>query len=692
MRYPKYLYGLLKLLILALVVSLTACTGNLSQALLFEDEFDQLPEGYISSGEEPLTRHLYIPGSGRIGDWTVPAFGKEMEFNKAWQVVPGEDGNFLRQNYHAVDNNLRPLNSHTHPMIIAGDSLWQDYKIEFSFRPMQLSDKCGVVFKYQNSRCYYFYGMEGNMLVLKLIQHATAPYRPYEKILKSVPFKWEAGELYNGDVSIKQNRIYTLLNDSLSIIADDNTYHRGKVGFLSDVPAEFLHMEVSTLNRERRKLTRYKRELANAKSMRINENITPVVWKKIATPGFGTGKNIRFGDLTGNGEIDLLIGQVELAGKNELQEEINCLTAMTFDGEVLWQRGSPGRNNYMNSEEVAFQVHDIDGNGSKEVIYIRDHRMYVLEGKSGRTIRSVRIPSPANPGSESLKTTGNFIFFCDLQGKERDSNLLVRYRGGEIIAYNEHLQILWRQPGNQGYFPFAKDIDGDGMDEIAIGYSLFDHDGTLIWNRGGIAGDDAKAVIIASPGYDEDTTLKIIYGAGDWGTMILDMDGKVSVHHPVGHVQNLSMANFRTDIPGLEMVSSNFWGNQGIIHFYDASGKIYHSFEPGPYGTQCLPVNWRGDGQEYMLLNTNPGDGGLFNGRGQLVVPFPDDGHPDLCNAVIDLTGDARDEIVTWDINEIWVYTQEDNTRQGRIYNPLRNRPYNYSNYQFTISKPRWSD
>jgi hypothetical protein len=106
----------------------------------------------------------------------------------------------------------------------------------------------------------------------------------------------------------------------------------------------------------------------------------------------------------------------------------------------------------------------------------------------------------------------------------------------------------------------------------------------------------------------------------------------------------------------------------------------------------CLPVNWRGDGQEYFLLNTNSGDGGLFNGFGHLVVSFPDDGHPDLANAVHDFTGDSRDEIVTWDQHNIWIYTQVDNSRKGNVYNPKRNPDYNYSNFQLTLSEPGWSD
>jgi hypothetical protein len=70
------------------------------------------------------------------------------------------------------------------------------------------------------------------------------------------------------------------------------------------------------------------------------------------------------------------------------------------------------------------------------------------------------------------------------------------------------------------------------------------------------------------------------------------------------------------------------------------------------------------------------------------VLGFPPDGHPDLAAAVLDLTGDSRDEIVVWDASELWVYTQADNPGAGRLYKPVRNPLYNTSNYQATVSLP----
>ncbi|UCH14147.1 MAG: hypothetical protein JSV22_13720, partial [Bacteroidales bacterium] len=185
---------------------------------------------------------------------------------------------------------------------------------------------------------------------------------------------------------------------------------------------------------------------------------------------------------------------------------------------------------------------------------------------------------------------------------------------------------------------------------------------------------------------------RILCAASDEGIFFTDVKGNILKHHYAGHVQNPAVANFRDDLDGLETVTINFWKNQGIIHYYDADGNIYYSFEPNQYGSMCLPLNWTGRSEEFFIHNANVNEGGIFDGWGRKVVEFPDDGHPDMCNAVMDITGDCRDEVVVWDPNEIWIYTQDDNPLQGKLYKPQRNPLYNYSNYQATVSLPGWSE
>jgi rhamnogalacturonan endolyase len=105
-----------------------------------------------------------------------------------------------------------------------------------------------------------------------------------------------------------------------------------------------------------------------------------------------------------------------------------------------------------------------------------------------------------------------------------------------------------------------------------------------------------------------------------------------------------------------------------------------------------LPVNWRGDGQEFVLLSGSARHGGLIDGHLQRAVVFPDDGHPDLACYALDLTGDGRDEVVLWDEKSVWIYTQDRPFTGNKMYAPIRNPHYNFSNYSCIVSLPNWKD
>ena len=80
----------------------------------------------------------------------------------------------------------------------------------------------------------------------------------------------------------------------------------------------------------------------------------------------------------------------------------------------------------------------------------------------------------------------------------------------------------------------------------------------------------------------------------------------------------------------------------------------------------------------------------MIDGNLRRVVTFPEDEHPDLAAAVLNLTGDARDEIVLWDEKRVWIYTQDRPFTGRRIYAPVRNPDYNDSNYRTSVSLPGW--
>ena len=304
-------------------------------------------------------------------------------------------------------------------------------------------------------------------------------------------------------------------------------------------------------------------------------------------------------------------------------------------------------------------------------------------------------PTPKTPpgdhGAHNIfpNILGDSLYFCDLRGTGRDSDIVIKDRYRLLWALNDKLEVMWTGQCVTGHYPYAYDIDGDGKDELAIGYTMFDHDGAKLWSLDDVIQDHADGVAIAR--FESGAEPRLLCAASDEGMFIADMKSKILKHHYFGHVQNPAIANFRDDLPGLEAVSITFWGNQGIIHYFDANGDLYYDFEPVAHGSMCLPINWTGQSEEFFVLSPNVDEGGLYDGAGRRVVNFPADGHPELCNAVMDITGDCRDEIVVWDAYEMWVYTQDNNPKSGKLYKPQRNPQYNASNYQATVSLPGWS-
>jgi hypothetical protein len=174
--------------------------------------------------------------------------------------------------------------------------------------------------------------------------------------------------------------------------------------------------------------------------------------------------------------------------------------------------------------------------------------------------------------------------------------------------------------------------------------------------------------------------------------ILVDERGVIRRQHRIGHAQTACIGKFRPELEGLQYAVVNFWRNPGIVTLLDARGQILQQDEPIHSGSPMLPVNWRGDGQEFILLSGNVREGGMMDGGLQRVVMFPDDGHPDLCATVHDLTGDARDEVVLWDRDEVWIYTQDSPFEGERIYAPERNPTCNDSNYRINVSWPGWRE
>jgi rhamnogalacturonan endolyase len=660
-----------------------------SGAELFRDDFGRFPPGQLSSpvGElnGAIQEYHYLPHRGvPLGPWA-----NAIAHLDAW-AVSDEDGKPYLEQHLAPD-----ARQFSFPLFITGDSEWSSYAVEARVRPLALNGMAGLVFRYHTNRHYYQFVLTGGdkaRLALHLPLESALRVRQYKE-LGETAFAYDTLRYHVLRVENDGPRIRALVDGAEVLRSEDGEILHGKAGVIAGVPARFMDFAVTASDSVKADIEKR----AAARDAELEKlraaNPRPKLWKKFDTPGFGAGRNVRFGDLDGDGVPDMLIAQNIPRVRADAFDAISCLTAVTLAGKVLWQIGRPDPRNGLLTNDTPFQIHDIDGDGKNEVMMVRDFKLQILEGATGKLKRWAWMPkAPAAKERPYELVSGDSIAFLNLSGNAGRHELLVKDRYEHFWVFNNRLELLWEGKEQTGHYPYPFDLNQSGRDQVAVGYSLWTHDGKRLWTQGAVLRDHADGVAIANLNADPKGAPRVYASGSDEGFIMFDLDGKILKHVRVGHNQSPSIGKYRPDLPGLQYMAVNFWKNPGIVTLFDGEGNILAQEEPIHTGCPMLPVNWRGDGQEFVLMSGNVQEGGMLDGHLRRVVMFPDDRHPDLAANVLDLTGDQRDEIVLWDQKRVWIYTQDRPFSGTRIYAPRRNPDYNESNYRTNVSLPNWEE
>ncbi len=428
------------------------------------------------------------------------------------------------------------------------------------------------------------------------------------------------------------------------------------------------------------------------------------------------GGSIKCADLDGDGEQELLLlqagGQMGVkrgsSGSefiNDADRTLHCLTAMKLDGTVLWQRGEPWAdpaNPFVShgAGDMMMPV-DLDNDGRVEVVVVQGDQLLVLEGRDGSERACTTLPAD------------NFLRLTSAQlGNPRDGLQIIckvndaAYPpwdyANPIVVYNADLSIH-REPfavRGAGHNVVVMDLDGDGRDELFIGYSYLDHDLREVWRLDlgpdyNYAQEHADQITVCD--VNGDGHLEVCY-AGSEDFFVTDLDGKTvwSVH--AGHSQYAVMGPWGPKGEQRVVMSEK---NLGIWGF-DGDGKLLWNRKDlngyarrGPHWNgnrgqrdwpvfrpQLRPPGTREDGNivhgDFKPYTSDPAwSRGLWphflnaDGKKLEVFPWKDDYAmpPRKIRAarsydcgllydilVIDLDGDGLDEALIYNRDQVWAF------------------------------------
>ena len=666
----------------------------MKHVVLSNEDFQDFPIGEFPYDRDhtAMGEYQYVVANGYHGNWVDMVCNSSYNGTGPTWLITERDGRHFMESMRIEKNRPHRM----FPTLETGKHQWKDYEVSVSVRRLSQKGMAGLVFSMNHSIDTLVFYLDGK-------DKAAVAYRHKEEVqvLKEVSFPHGCDQEYRLKVDCDGRIAKVYVDDQeLFRVEDDLVARGGKVGISADCPSRFADFKVCVSEKTKQEIEVAERAVKETETEEMKKHPKMKLWKKIDLKNFGTSRQIRFGHLTGTDEWYVVLAQMQKRICRDAYGLISCLTAIDLEGNVLWQLGEPSDKTEelgKVSADMAFQVYDIDGDGRDEVIVGWDFEIRILDGRTGTIKKSAKTPFSDDDDADLIgvpyqtyafeRINPDGIRICNFRGKERPADILIKDRYCRIYALDEDLNVMWKfkSPTNTGHCPLPIDIDGDGKDELLVGYKLLDSDGQMLWSYP-ISEDHTDEIVAGKwmPGEDEGHFACV---SGTEGFFIGDFYGNIVARDMIGHAQRVSIANYCPEREGREIVVTNFWGHQGVIFLYDCYGNQIWEMENEMNGNILAPVNWDGDGTELILTNADAKKGGLLNGRGVRAVEFPDDGHPVLCCESLDLTGDERDELVVWDYHSMYIYTQDDCPKE-QTYHPVQFPIYNASNYRGEYSYP----
>lgn len=289
---------------------------------------------------------------------------------------------------------------------------------------------------------------------------------------------------------------------------------------------------------------------------------------------FGS-ENMLVGDINADGRAEFVFsqgpgtlgtelfkpGKAEGWRKDHVTDEdiaLNCLTAMDLDGQVIWQTGEPWQCPYpfrTHGRWRGMMLADIDGDGCNELWRIHRGRLEEIDGKTGRVRRSLTLDSDVYFQIFAARFTNGHEMQVVI--KPAGAGLEGHPHGCPVIAYDHELNPFWT-PHNfkgVGHNPLPLDVNGDGQDELLIGWELVYADASVGWTLPLVGeadkGHPDRRIVMD---IDDDGELEQVLALEALGLIVSDLHGNVKRTKPSQHCGGACVGKFFGDRHGLQIM------------------------------------------------------------------------------------------------------------------------------------------
>lgn len=387
-------------------------------------------------------------------------------------------------------------------------------------------------------------------------------------------------------------------------------------------------------------------------------------WKVVALDPEYAGQWAVAGDVDGDGAVEIV------AAENVNVEDTHYTSAVAahrLDGSVLWHWGNPDAGRKTWHHDVACQIHDWDGDGKNEVVVCDQRDIVELDGATGAEKRRIPIAEGAT----------DCLVFCDLAGRGRPEEVLVKDRYERIWAYDRDGKPLWdvKKPGGYrtAHQPRPMDVDGDGRDEILAGYALLNPDGSVRWVYKtkenilpGIGHLDCARVLRAGKTPEDFRIVFTCCGANN--IAVVDGAGAVVWERPGLHFESVQTGTIVADAPGRQILVDvdHTPDGESPMWVLDADGAPLGRITTR-YSRHHRLLDWTGDGLADILAADSRG---VYDGTGKRVATFamPGVGDPakegyELSALTGDCDGDGVPDVLIITPGTVYVYRNENGKR-----------------------------